>query len=84
MTVIALERNSQLVDRNGYLTLRGAEFVEELTRLANKNEVLSGTGSPEGVVEAEPTRLYMDDSGTAGNILYVKKSGTGNTGWILV
>ena len=84
MTVIAIERNSQLVDRNGFLTLRGAEFVEKLTLLVNKNEVLSGTGSPEGVVEAEPKRLYMDDTGTAGNILYVKKSGTGDTGWILV
>ncbi len=84
MTVIAIERNSQLVDRNGYLTLRGAEWVEAITTQVNLNTVLSGTGSPEGVVEAEPTRLYMDDSGTAGNILYVKKSGTGNTGWILV
>lgn len=84
MTVIAIERNSQLVDRNGYLTLRGAEWAEAITTQVNLNTVLSGTGSPEGVVEAEPTRLYMDDSGTAGNILYVKKSGTGNTGWILV
>lgn len=47
-------------------------------------EVMQGSGSPEGVVTATPTRLYMDTAGTAGNILYVKKSGTGNTGWILV
>ena len=46
--------------------------------------VLSGSGSPEGVVTANPKVLYMDENGTAGNILYVKKSGVGNTGWILV
>lgn len=84
MTVIAQERFSELVDSNGYLTQRGASFIEELVRQVNQNEVISGTGSPEGVVTANPKKLYMDESGTAGNILYVKKTGTGNTGWILV
>jgi len=39
-----------------------------------------GTGSPEGVVTANPGSFYGDDSGT-GNFWF-KQSGVGNTGWI--
>jgi len=84
MTVTAQERFSELVDERGFLTTRGANFIEELVRQVNQNEVASGSGSPEGVVTANPKKLYMDEGGTAGNILYVKKTGTGDTGWILV
>jgi len=45
--------------------------------------VLSGQGSPEGAVSAPPTTLYVDLSGTTETILWVKKVGTGTTGWIL-
>jgi hypothetical protein len=84
MTIIAPERFVSIVNKDGTPSLRFAEFCEELTRQVNFNEIISGTGSPEGVVTASPKKLYMDDSGTAGNILYIKKTGTGNTGWILV
>lgn len=47
-----------------------------------------GSGSPEGVVEARINSLYMDTSGTAGSILYIKRdqdvSGDRSQGWILV
>ncbi len=39
----------------------------------------SGTGSPEGVVTAEPGTTYLDIS--TGNF-WAKQSGSGNTGWI--
>ena len=40
---------------------------------------LSGHGSPEGVVTANPGQIYADiDTGS----LYVKMTGTGNIGWI--
>lgn len=42
---------------------------------------LSGTGSPEGAVTANPGSVYLNISGGAGTSLYVKQSGTGNTGW---
>lgn len=42
---------------------------------------LSGTGSPEGTVTANPGSIYLNVSGGAGTSLYVKQSGTGNTGW---
>lgn len=41
-----------------------------------------GTGSPEGAVTAPIGSLYVRTDGGAGTTLYVKESGTGNTGWI--
>lgn len=43
---------------------------------------LNGTGSPEGVVTAPIGALYTRTDGGAGTTLYVKESGTGNTGWV--
>ena len=40
-----------------------------------------GTGSPEGVVTAGIGSLYTRNDGAAATTLYVKTSGTGNTGW---
>ncbi|MEO0733927.1 MAG: hypothetical protein AAFZ52_13905, partial [Bacteroidota bacterium] len=44
--------------------------------------LLSGAGSPEGSVTADPGTLYLNTSGGAGQTLWVKESGTGNTGWV--
>lgn len=40
-----------------------------------------GSGNPEGVVSAPPGTLYLDTNG--GRTLFVKESGSGNTGWVL-
>lgn len=82
--LIDFERFEILVDENGKPTLRASEFLREITRQVNLNTVLSGSGSPEGAIEAEPTQLYMDTTGSAGNILYVKQTGISDTGWVLV
>ncbi len=42
----------------------------------------TGTGSPEGVITAPVGHLYLRTDGGAGTTLYVKESGSGNTGWI--
>ncbi len=42
----------------------------------------SGTGSPESVVTANVGSLYTRTDGGASTTLYVKESGTGNTGWV--
>jgi hypothetical protein len=44
--------------------------------------IYAGAGSPEGVVTASSGSLYLNTSGGAGTTLYVKQSGTGNTGWV--
>lgn len=42
---------------------------------------LIGVGTPEGHVAAVKGSLYRRTDGGAGTSLYVKESGTGNTGW---
>jgi hypothetical protein len=41
----------------------------------------TGAGTPEGAVTAPVGSMYTDTTGGAGTTLYVKESGTGNTGW---
>ena len=41
-----------------------------------------GIGSPEGILSAGPGSMYTNRSGGTGITLYVKESGTGNTGWV--
>lgn len=82
--ITALQRFISWVDSSGRPVDIVATTLEDMTREVNKSTVLEGSGSPEGAVIAEPKVLYMDTAGTAGNILYVKKTGTGNTGWILI
>lgn len=45
-------------------------------------DIKKGQGSPEGVISATVGTLYQRTDGGAGTTLYVKESGTGNTGWI--
>lgn len=42
----------------------------------------SGTGTPEGVITAPIGARYRRIDGGAGTSLYIKESGTGNTGWV--
>ena len=56
-------------------------------QLLTQRALIIGTGSPETVIEANQGALYMDDAGTAGAILYVKRdadvTGDKTKGWIL-
>lgn len=42
----------------------------------------SGSGTPESAVTAPIGSLYTRTNGGAGTTLYIKESGTGNTGWV--
>jgi hypothetical protein len=42
----------------------------------------SGAGTPEGAVTAPVGSLFTRTDGGAGTTLYVKESGSGNTGWV--
>ncbi|MEG8024110.1 hypothetical protein QP162_06010 [Sphingomonas aurantiaca] len=44
--------------------------------------VTNGTGSPEASVSAPIGSMYTRSDGGAGTTLYIKESGTGNTGWV--
>ena len=43
---------------------------------------MSGAGSPEGVVTAPKGSTWRRTDGGAGTTVWVKESGTGNTGWV--
>lgn len=45
------------------------------------SSVIRGTGSPAGVVAAQPGTLYLNKSGGAGQTLWVKETGTDASGW---
>ena len=82
--ITAFERFNEITGDDRTPSIRFAEWLEAVNRQVNQATVETGTGSPEGVVTAGPTQLYMDDAGTAGSILYIKKTGTGKTGWVLI
>lgn len=64
---------------NGLST--GWKTSNDFNNLTN-NPIFSGAGVPNGVVTAPVGSLYLNTTGGAGTTLYVKESGTGNTGWV--
>lgn len=57
-------------DNNGQITL------------FNGVKIITGSGSPASVVTAPPGSMYLNTAGGANATLYIKESGTGNTGWV--
>lgn len=73
-----------IVDQAGLMADHYRVFVLQVAQLG----IIVGTGSPEGVIDGEQTQLYMDDSGAAGSVLYIKQlsdiGGDTSQGWILI
>lgn len=84
MTIFAPDPNSPFLDEEGFMVRRVRTWVNAVSR----DITISGTGSPEGFVKALPKTRYMDESGIAGAIMYVKRDadilGDKTMGWILV
>jgi len=57
-----------------------APYVQIVTPVGTAT-ISGGNGSPEGVVTANVGSLYMRLDGGALTSLYVKETGTGDTGW---
>lgn len=67
---------------NGGVTGPGVTWGQSIrTGGASGPTWTSGSGSPEGVVTCPVGCLYTNTSGSTSTTLYVKTSGTGNTGW---
>lgn len=79
MPLNLLNRNERVVDEAGIPTQKLQIFSEEVSRF----EILSGIGSPEGVVSARMKRLYMEE--LTGQ-LYIKRvndiGGDTTMGWV--
>lgn len=65
---------SNNIDLPGTLSVQGGFSIGATT-------ITTGTGSPEGSVAAPVGSLYLRTDGTPNNTLYVKESGSGNSGW---
>jgi len=65
----------------GKLQVTGNCYVSGTLRIGTIT-ISTGTGSPEGVVTANVGSQFMRTDGGANTTLYVKETGTGNTGWV--
>lgn len=72
-TILDLEKILKLHKHTGY----------DMTQLLEKLDYIKfGTGTPEGAISARIGTIFLRQNGGAITTLYVKESGTGNTGWI--
>lgn len=81
--------NNVYINNSGTNTIRTTDIVQEYKDSgllfynggAYRNFTY-GTGSPEGVVTGNIGDIFIRTDGGTGTTLYVKESGTGNTGWV--
>lgn len=82
----SFSRVSPIQDNANLLGTAGARWQSTYTvdlRVGTSQRIwTSAPGSPEGVVTASVGGLYTRTDGGAGTTLYIKESGTGNTGWV--
>ena len=48
------------------------------------SQLITGNGSPEGIVTARISSMYLRKDGGQATVVYYKESGTGNTGWVAI
>lgn len=88
--VLALRNSTSAQTLRVYGTTTGSKYLAiahngtnaSLTDSATSCLIKWGSGSPEGVVTAPVGSLYLRTDGGASTTLYIKESGSGNTGWI--
>lgn len=77
--VLQVPSQAPIVDNQGRQTQVFRQYTQSLTQRA----LIVGTGSPEGIVQAQQGALYMDETGTT-DVLYIKQTGSEATGWVSV
>ena len=79
-----LTNTQPIIDKGGISTQQLRSWSAEV----DKQLTITGTGSPEGVIEADVKAEYMDLAGTTGSLIYRKRdadiAGDKTLGWILV
>lgn len=78
-------RRSVFARKEG-LIINGSLVFQNVFGEASSPRILVASASnvtPEGIVTAPPATLYLFFNGTSTGKLYIKESGTGNTGWVL-
>ena len=82
VSVIVPTLGDKLTFDDGSATLLMHQWMEAITEALNNYQPLTGSGSPEGSVEASVGRWYVDTSAASGTGIYFKQTGDGDTGWI--
>lgn len=74
------EKSARFKGSANIVTVEGAlDVVGDLV-----GKLIHGTGFPEGKVSAPVGAFYVDRSVTSGALVWVKQSGTDNTGWVVL
>lgn len=68
------------LDSVGVLRLRNDIVIDS----TNNVRIITGTATPEGAVIAGVGSTFHRRNGSSGTTLYIKESGTGNTGWVAI
>lgn len=76
--------SNPIVDDGKMMTQEFRSWV----RIITERSLMIGSGSPDGVVSAPQGAQYMDESGSSGSILWLKRAsdigGDVTLGWVLV
>ena len=80
--LIQPNKSDAFTDKNGLSQDRFYQWVDDITDLVNSLQIEFGSGSPEGSITADVGKVYIDTSASAGTGIYIKESGSGDTGWI--
>lgn len=83
MTIVDTPKAGDKITEKGVPTDQFQSLLEALELAVNLNTPITGSGSPEGVISANPYQVYLDTAGAAGAVQYRKMTGISNTGWIL-
>ena len=75
--------NISIERANGRVTLYDSGATAGLALGSNGPRMMSGTGSPEGVVTAPIGSIWFQSDSTVGVTHWIKATGTGNTGWVV-
>lgn len=81
--VLFYNGESRLQTTSAGAQIIGSALAEKYT-FANGVQVMSGNGNPEGSITAVIASMWLRADGSASNVMYVKTTGTGNTGWTKV
>lgn len=70
---------------NQLFKFQSVGLTRPVIALGNGGPIITfGSGTPEGAITAPPGSLYLNSAGGANTTAYVKRAGTGNTGWFPV
>lgn len=75
-----IEDLASKADLAAFIDERAGTVPQQIAQL--RARLRYGTGSPEGVLAAPVGTLYVDLAGGASTVLYVKESGSSDSGWI--